>query len=69
MDEGGAGGAVLEHRDGIIVGRIGELGEALVEALDVVMQAFTRLLLAIVQLPLLVGTGVHALKVADEGLT
>jgi hypothetical protein len=65
MDEGGAGGAVLEHRDGIIVGRIGELGEAL----DVVMQAFTRLLLAIVQLPLLVGTGVHALKVADEGLT
>jgi hypothetical protein len=41
------GGAVLECRDGVVVGRTGELGAALGEVLDVVAQAFTQLLLAV----------------------
>jgi hypothetical protein len=36
MDEGGAGRAVLKHRDGIIVHRVGKLGAVLGEAPDVV---------------------------------
>jgi hypothetical protein len=69
MDEGGAGGTVLERRNGVVVGRAEELGASFGEASDVVMQALIRLLLAIPQLPLLVEACVRALEVADEGLT
>jgi hypothetical protein len=66
VDEGGAGHAVLERRDGIVVRRAGKLGVALGETLDVVTQAFPRVLVAVAQLPLLAGTGVRPLEVADE---
>jgi hypothetical protein len=35
VDERGAGRAVLERRDGVVVGCVGKLGAALGEALDV----------------------------------
>jgi hypothetical protein len=41
MDEGGAGGTVLERRNGVVVGRAEELGASFGEASDVVMQALT----------------------------
>jgi hypothetical protein len=55
MDKGHARRAIMERRDGIVVGRIGELGAALGEALYVLAEALPRLLLAVVQLPRLVG--------------
>jgi hypothetical protein len=69
VDEGGAGGIILKRRDGVIVCGTGELGDALGEEPDVVVQALTRLLFAVAQLPVLVGAGVRALDVADEGST
>jgi hypothetical protein len=60
VDEGRARHAVLEHRDGVIVGRTGELGAALGEALYVLAEALPRLLLAVAQLPLLAGAHVGA---------
>jgi hypothetical protein len=39
MDEGRAGHAVLERRDGVVVGRTGELGAALGEAPYVLAEA------------------------------
>jgi hypothetical protein len=47
MDEGGAGGAILECRYSVVVGRTGELGALLGEAPDVFMQALAQLLLAV----------------------
>jgi hypothetical protein len=55
MDEGRARRAVLECRDGVVVGRTGELGAALGEASYVLAEALPRLLLAVPQLPLLAG--------------
>jgi hypothetical protein len=66
VDEGGAGRAVLQCRDGVVVSCAGKLGATLGEASDVLAQALLGLLLAIAQLPLLAGTGVRALKVPDE---
>jgi hypothetical protein len=66
VDEGRACRAVLECRDGFIVGRIGELSATLGEASYVLTETFSRLLLAIAQLPLLAGAHAGALKVADE---
>jgi hypothetical protein len=47
VDEGGTGRAVLECRDGVIVGCTGKLGAALGEASDVLAQALFQLLLAV----------------------
>jgi hypothetical protein len=69
MDEGGAGRAVLERRDGVVVHRTGKFSVVLGEASDVFAQALPRLLLAIAQLPLLVGASICALEVADEDPT
>jgi hypothetical protein len=69
MDQGRARRAVLEHRDGVVVGRTGELGAAHGEALFVLAETFPRLLLAGAQLSLLAGPRVGALKVADEDPT
>jgi hypothetical protein len=69
MDEGGAGRAVLERRDGLVVRRAGKLGTSLGEAPDVLAQALPWLLLAVAHLPLLAGVGVHALEVSDENPT
>jgi hypothetical protein len=69
VDEGGACCSVLKRRDGVVVGRAGELGAALGEASYALAKALPRLLLAVKQLPLLVGAHVRALEVADEDLT
>jgi hypothetical protein len=53
VDEGGGGGAVLKHLDGVIVSCAGELGAMLGVVLDVLAQALSRPLLAVAQLPLL----------------
>jgi hypothetical protein len=66
VDEGGACHPVLKCRDGVIVGRAGELGAALGEAPYVLAETLPRLLLAVAQLPLLAGAHVCALEVADE---
>jgi hypothetical protein len=66
MDEGCAGRAILEHRDGVVVGHTGEFGVVLGEAPNVLAQALSRLLLAVAQLPLLVAARVGALEVPDE---
>jgi hypothetical protein len=55
VDEGRARRAVLEHRDGVVVCRAGELGAALGEASYVLAETLPRLLLAVAQLPLLAG--------------
>jgi hypothetical protein len=47
VDEGLTCHAVLEFRDGIVVGRTGELGAALGEALYVLAETFPRLLLVV----------------------
>jgi hypothetical protein len=69
MDEGHARRAVLECRDGVIVGRTGELGAALGEAPYVLAEALPRLLLAVPERPLLAKAHVGALEVADEDPT
>jgi hypothetical protein len=69
VDEGRARHAVLEHRDGVVVGRTGELGAALGEVPYVLAETSPRLLLAIAQLPLLAEARVGALKVADKDPT
>jgi hypothetical protein len=69
VDEGRARRAVLKRRDGIVIGRTGELGAALGEASYVLVEALPRLLLAVVQLPLLARAQVGALEVADEDPT
>jgi hypothetical protein len=66
VDEGRARRAVLERRDGIVVGGTGELGAALGEASYVLVESSTRLLLAVAQLPLLTRAHVGALKVDDK---
>jgi hypothetical protein len=45
MDERSTGRAILEHRDGVVVGRAGKFGAVLGEAPDVLAQALSRLLL------------------------
>jgi hypothetical protein len=55
VDEGGAGRDVLKHRDGVVVGRAGKLSAVLGGAPNLLVQAFSRLFLAIAQLPLLAG--------------
>jgi hypothetical protein len=69
VDDGGVGSVVMERRDGVVVGRAGELDAALGEEPDVVAQTFTRPLFAVPRLPLLVAACLRALGVADEGLT
>jgi hypothetical protein len=69
LDEGHARRAVLERRDGVIVGRTRELGAALGEASYVLAETLPRLLLAVAQLPLLVEVHVGALEVDDENPT
>jgi hypothetical protein len=69
VDEGRARRAVLERRDGFVVGRTGDLGAALGEAPYVFAETFPGLLLAVAQLPLLAGAHVGALKVADKDPT
>jgi hypothetical protein len=68
VDEGRARRAMLERRDGVVVGRTGELGAALGEASYVLTETFPWLLLAVAQLPLLAEAHVGALKVADKDL-
>jgi hypothetical protein len=68
MGEGGTR-PVLEHRDGVIVGRARKLSAALGEASYVLAKTLPGLLFAVAQLPLLAGTHVHALEVADEDPT
>jgi hypothetical protein len=63
VDEGGAGRVVLECRGGVVVGRVGKFSATLGEASDVLAQALPWLLLAVAQLPLLVGARVRALEV------
>jgi hypothetical protein len=55
VDEGCACRVVLERRDGVVVGRAGELGAALGEASYVLAKTLPWLLLAVAQLPLLAG--------------
>jgi hypothetical protein len=69
VDEGRARHAVLECQDGVVVRCTGELSAALGEAPNVLTQALPRLLLAVAQLPLLVGACVGALEVPDEDST
>jgi hypothetical protein len=69
VDDGRARRAVLERRDGVVVGRTGEFGAALGEASYVLMETLPRLLLAVTQLPLLAGAHVSALEVPDENPT
>jgi hypothetical protein len=69
MDEGCAARVVREHLDDVVVGRTGEFGAALGEALNVLMQDLSRLLLVVAQLPLLAGVCVSALEVPDEDST
>jgi hypothetical protein len=66
VDEGLTRHAILECRDGIVVGRTGELNAALGEAQYVLAETLPRLLLAIAQLPLFAGAHVGALEVPDE---
>jgi hypothetical protein len=47
VDEGRAHRAILERRDGVVVGRTGELGAALVEASYVLAETLPRPLLAV----------------------
>jgi hypothetical protein len=68
MGEGGTR-PVLEHRDGVIVGRARKLSAALGEASYVLAKTLPGLLFAVAQLPLLAGTHVRALEVADEDPT
>jgi hypothetical protein len=60
MDEGGTRRPVLERRDGVIVGRTGELGAAFGKASYVLTKALPGLLFAVAQLPLLAGAHVRA---------
>jgi hypothetical protein len=69
VDEGGARRPILKRRDGVVIGRAGELGAALGEVSYVLAKTLPRLLLAITQLPLLGGAHVRALEVADEDPT
>jgi hypothetical protein len=69
VDEGCACCAIMERRDGVVVGRIGELGAAHGEASNVLALALSRLLLAIVQFPLHVGACVGALEVPHKDST
>jgi hypothetical protein len=69
VDEGGTRHPVLKCRDGVVVGRAGELGAALGEASYVLAETLPRLLLAVTQLPLLAEAHVRALEVADEDPT
>jgi hypothetical protein len=69
MDEGRAHCAILERRDGVIVGCTGELGTTLGEASYALAKALPRLLLAVAQLPRLAGVHVGVLEVADEDPT
>jgi hypothetical protein len=66
VDEGGTCHAVVECRDGVVVGCVGKFSAALGEAPDVLVQALSQLLLAIVHVPLLARTRVRALEVPDE---
>jgi hypothetical protein len=52
----------------VIVRCTGELGAVLGETPNVVVQTFSRLLLAVAQFPLLAGSGVRALEVANKSL-
>jgi hypothetical protein len=61
VNQGSTCRAIFEHRDGVVVGRTGEFSAALGEALDVLTQALSRLLLVVGQLPLLAGAHVRAL--------
>jgi hypothetical protein len=69
VDEGSAHHPVLKCQDNVVVGRAGKLGAAVGEASYVLVKTLPRLLLAVVQLPLLVRAHVCALKVADEDPT
>jgi hypothetical protein len=69
VDEGRARHAILEHRDGVVVGHTGELGAALGEVSYVLVETLPRLLLAVTQLPLLAEAHVSALEVPDEDPT
>jgi hypothetical protein len=69
VDEGRSRRAVLKRRDGIVVGRAGELGAVLGEAPYVLTETLLRLLLAVAQLSLLAGAQVGALEIADEDST
>jgi hypothetical protein len=69
VDEGRARRAVLECRNGVIVGCIGELGAALGEASYVLAETLPRLLLAVAQLSLLTGAHIGALDIPDEDPT
>jgi hypothetical protein len=68
VDEGLTRHAILECRDGIVVGRTGELNAALGETQYVLAETPPppRRLLAIAQLPLFAGAHVGALEVPDE---
>jgi hypothetical protein len=69
MDEGGTRHPILERRDGVVVGHAGKLGAVLGEAPYVFAKTLPGLLFAVAQLPLLAGTHVRALEVADEDPT
>jgi hypothetical protein len=69
MDDRGVGRAVLERRDGVIIGHTGEFGVALGEAPNVLVQALSQLMLAVAQLLLLVGVRVGTLEVLNEDST
>jgi hypothetical protein len=69
VDEGRACRVVLERRDGVVVGRTGELSVVLGEASYVLAEALPRLLLAVAQLPLLAGAHVGALEVPNKDPT
>jgi hypothetical protein len=69
VHEGSTGHAVLERRDGVVVGRAGKFHAALGEASNVLAEALSRLLLAVAHLLLLAGARVLALEVPDEDST
>jgi hypothetical protein len=69
VDEGGARCPVLKFRDGVVIGRAGELSAVLGEASYELAESLPWLLLAVMQLPLLARAHVRALEVAHEDPT
>jgi hypothetical protein len=69
VDEGGARRPVLKFRDGVVIGRAGELSAVLGEASYELAESLPWLLLAVMQLPLLARAHVRALEVAHEDPT
>jgi hypothetical protein len=68
VDKGLARGTILEGYDNLVDGHIGELSAAFGEAVYVVAETLTLLLLAVAKLAGVTGSDVGALEVPYEGV-